>query len=113
AGLDATTRLEVRRELRTYLKRHDGIRIVVTHEPVDALALADRIVVLEEGRVVQDVPTEELRVRPRSRYVADLLGINLYRGTLTPNGLRTDVGVDIVAADTPAERGLGLATIHP
>jgi molybdate transport system ATP-binding protein len=113
AGLDASTRLLIRRELRTYLEAHEGVRVLVTHEPLDALALADRIVVLEGGRVVQDVRPDELRTHPRSRYVADLVGVNLYRGTLVDHGLRTDTGAEIVAADTIAGSGPGLATIHP
>lgn len=114
AGLDATTRREIRRELRTYLAAHECVRILVTHEPVDALALGDRVVVLEHGHVVQDVPPDQLRVRPRSRYVADLVGVNLYRGTATAHGLRTEQGVEIVAADHLEEEASdALAVIHP
>ena len=113
AGLDASTRIETRRELRRYLEGHDGVRILVTHEPIDALAIADRIAVLEGGRVVQDVAPEELRVRPRSRYVADLVGVNLFRGTLTATGLRTENGAEIVAADAASASGPGFVTIHP
>jgi len=81
AALDVTTRSDIRRELRTQLdRRPDCVRIVVTHDPVDAFALADRAVVIEQGRVVQHGTLDELARRPRSAYVADLLGVNLYRG---------------------------------
>ena len=56
------------------------MRIVVTHDPLDAAALADRLVVLEAGRVVQQGTLAEITARPRSRYVADLVGVNLLAG---------------------------------
>lgn len=80
SALDATTRAVTRRDLARHLAEHDGVRIVVTHDPVDAAALGDRIVVLEDGRVVQDGTADEIRTRPRSRYVADLIGVNLFSG---------------------------------
>jgi molybdate transport system ATP-binding protein len=112
AGLDASGRTEIRRELRGFLQEHDGCSVLVTHDPIDALALGDRIVVLESGQVVQDVAPNELRVRPRSRYVADLVGVNLYRGAITARGLLTDGGTEIVAASEGGS-GPGFATIHP
>ena len=81
AALDATARIDTRRELRRHLDAHDGARVVVTHDPVDAMTLGDRVVVIEAGRVVQAGALVELRERPRSRYVADLVGVNLYRGS--------------------------------
>jgi molybdopterin-binding protein len=58
----------------------------VTHDPVDALTLADRVVVLERGRVTQAGPVDEIRSAPRSSYAADLVGINLFMGRLEPIG---------------------------
>ncbi len=60
--------------------RIDGVRIVVTHDPLEAMALADRLVVVEDGRVVQEGSGAELAARPRSPYVADLVGVNLLEG---------------------------------
>ena len=80
AALDAGTRGEVRRDLRRHLATFDGIRLLVTHDPVDAYALADRVVILEGGRVVQTGTLAEVTARPRSRYVADLVGVNLLVG---------------------------------
>ena len=82
AALDATTRIEVRRLLLHGLGGFAGPRIVVTHDPVDAMTLADRVVVIEDGRVTQAGSLDDLRNRPRSRYVADLIGVNLYRGVV-------------------------------
>ena len=80
AALDATSRHDVRRDLRRRLSEHAGATLLVTHDPIDAFALADRAVVIEHGRVVQQGTLDELARRPRSAYVADLLGVNLYRG---------------------------------
>ena len=80
SALDASTRLEVRRELRRHLASFPGVRLLVTHDPLEAIALADELVVLEEGRVVQSGTPADVTARPRSRYVAELVGVNLYRG---------------------------------
>jgi molybdate transport system ATP-binding protein len=81
SALDAGARVEVRRALRRELATFEGTRLLVTHDPLDAVALADRLVVLEQGRVVQSGPIADVTARPRSRYVADLVGTNLMRGT--------------------------------
>jgi molybdate transport system ATP-binding protein len=80
AALDASTRAEMRRELSRHLRSFRGVRLIITHDPIDAVALADRLVVLEEGRVVQTGTPIEVTEQPRSRYVADLVGVNLVRG---------------------------------
>ncbi len=80
AALDIGTRIELRRDLRAHLASFEGARVLVTHELLDAVALADRIVVLEEGRVAQQGTIPDVAARPRSRYVADLVGVNLLRG---------------------------------
>ena len=69
----------VRRDLRRHLESFDGMRLLVTHDPVDAYALADRVVVLEAGRVVQSGTLAEVTAHPRSRYVADLVGAQPHR----------------------------------
>jgi len=102
AALDATSRIDTRRELRRHLGGHDGVRIVVTHDPVDAMTLGDRVVVIEAGRVVQAGPLGELRERPRSRYVADLVGVNLYRGAADGGLIRLLEHGELVAATEAA-----------
>jgi molybdate transport system ATP-binding protein len=111
AALDAGARAEVRRELRRHLASFDGVRLLVTHDPVDALALANRLLVFEDGRLVQDGTIEEVTARPRSRYVADLVGVNLFRGVAS--GTRVDVagGEHLVVAD--AGQGAVFAMVHP
>jgi len=80
AALDAGTRLSVRRDLRHHLAEFDGATVLVTHDALDALALADRVVILEHGTVTQVGTIAEVTTRPRSGYVADLIGVNLLRG---------------------------------
>jgi molybdate transport system ATP-binding protein len=80
AALDARTRLETRAELSRHLAENPGATLLVTHDPLDALVLADRLVILENGRVVQDGDAATITAQPRTDYVAQLVGLNLYRG---------------------------------
>ncbi|MQA16591.1 MAG: ATP-binding cassette domain-containing protein [Pseudonocardiaceae bacterium] len=81
AALDASTRLEVRSELRHHLADYPGTTVLVTHDPLDAMVLADRLLVLEGGQVVQQGTPTEIAQHPRTDYIAELVGVNLYRGT--------------------------------
>ncbi|RJL34477.1 ABC transporter ATP-binding protein [Bailinhaonella thermotolerans] len=97
AALDAHTRLEVRSGLRHRLSAFDGATVLVTHDPLDAMTLADRLVVIERGRVAQEGPPAEVARHPRTDYVARLVGLNLYRGEadgheVRLNGVRLHVG---------------------
>ena len=80
AALDAGTRLLIRAELRRHLSEFTGATVVVTHDPVDAAVLADRLMVIEQGRVVQRGSPLEIARRPRTDYVARLVGLNLLAG---------------------------------
>jgi len=80
AALDAGTRATVRRDLRRHLAAFGGATVLVTHDPLDALALADHVAILEHGRVTQAGTITEVTSRPRTPYVAELIGVNLLRG---------------------------------
>ncbi|TDB91724.1 ABC transporter ATP-binding protein [Actinomadura sp. KC216] len=80
AALDVHTRMDVRAALRRHLAGFAGAAVLVTHDPLDAMVLADRIVVIEGGRLVQEGTPAEVARRPRTDYVARLVGLNLYRG---------------------------------
>ena len=96
AALDVGTRADVRRDLRGHLQQFTGTTVIVTHDPLDALVLADQIVVIEAGRVSQAGPIAEVTSRPRSTYVAQLIGTNLLRGTANGHDLRvTDATLTI------------------
>ena len=111
AALDVSVRAEVRRELSRQLAGFTGIRILVTHDPLEAIALADRLVVLEQGKVVQTGLPSEVTARPRSRFVADLAGVNLLRGTGKDDHIELDGG-EVLAAPESGE-GHVFAVIHP
>ncbi|XVQ86354.1 ABC transporter ATP-binding protein [Microbispora siamensis] len=85
AALDAHTRLEIRAELRRHLADFDGATILVTHDALDAMVLAHRLVVIENGAVVQTGTPSEIARHPRTDYVARLVGLNLYRGEADGN----------------------------
>ncbi len=81
AALDARTRLDVRTALRAHLEQFTGPVVVVTHDPIDAMVIADRIIVIEQGRVVQEGTPAQVARHPATDYVARLVGLNLYAGT--------------------------------
>lgn len=110
AAVDATGRLALRRELRAHLAAFAGPRVVVTHDLGDALALADRLVVLEGGRVVQGGRIDEIVARPASAYVADLVGINCFRGHCR-DGVVT-LGEASLTVSSPLG-GEVVVTLHP
>jgi molybdate transport system ATP-binding protein len=110
AALDVQTRTETRRQLRRVLAEFPGARVLVTHDPVDALVLADRILVLEAGEVVQTGTPDEITRRPRSQYIAQLVGVNLYRGVADGNDIR--VGDAVIATPDP-HRGDVMVIIPP
>jgi molybdate transport system ATP-binding protein len=100
AALDARTRLDTRAELHRHLGEHPGPTLVVTHDPLDAFVLADRLVIVEDGRVVQSGDAATVTARPRTDYVARLVGLNLYRGRGSGHTVMLANGVALEAADT-------------
>lgn len=84
SGLDVHGRAELRPVLLDTLATFPGVRVLVTHDPVEAMTLADRVVILEAGRVTQEGTFDDVRRTPRSRYAAELAGVNLFAGRLEP-----------------------------
>jgi molybdate transport system ATP-binding protein len=74
AALDARTRLETRAQLHQHLAEYPGPALVITHDPLDALVLADRLVIIEDGAVIQDGDAASVTADPRTEYVALLAG---------------------------------------
>ncbi|WP_327147732.1 ABC transporter ATP-binding protein [Nocardia sp. NBC_01329] len=99
AALDAATRVRVRSELDRHLGDYPGHTLLVTHDPLDAMVLADRLVIVEDGVLVQQGPPGEVARRPRSDYVADLVGLNLFRGTASGTVIRLDGGGELTVAE--------------
>jgi ABC-type sulfate/molybdate transport systems ATPase subunit len=102
AALDVQTRARVRAELRVMLSRLAIPTILVTHEDADALAFPERLVVIEDGRVVQDAPRDALVADPRSRFVADFAGTNYLAGVLRREMDWTGTASRIVEVDLGA-----------
>jgi molybdate transport system ATP-binding protein len=111
AALDAQSRLDAQAELRHHLSTFAGAALLVTHDLVDALTLADRILVLEDGRVVQIGSPAQVARRPANEYVASLVGLNLYAGHA--DGTRVDLveGGTLVAPEQ--HRGDVLIAVRP
>jgi molybdate transport system ATP-binding protein len=84
AGLDVEAKVEIRPSLAETLASFPGVRVLVTHDPIEAMTLADRVVVLESGRVTQAGSFEDVRRTPKSRYAAELVGVNVFAGRLDP-----------------------------
>ncbi|MCH0566773.1 ABC transporter ATP-binding protein [Streptomyces sp. MUM 2J] len=99
AALDARTRLEVRAQLRRHLAEFEAVAVLVTHDPLDATVLADRLVVVEHGRVVQEGTPSDIARHPRTDYIAQLVGLNLYRGRAEGHTVRLDAGSEITTAE--------------
>ena len=112
SALDARTRPAVRADLRRHLDTFPGARLLVTHDPVEALVLADRIVVVEDGRVVQVGAPDEIRRRPRTAYSASVVGLNLWSGRGDGHRLVLDGGVALVVP-APAPAGPAIAVVAP
>jgi molybdate transport system ATP-binding protein len=111
AAMDAASRREVRRDLRRHLASFDGTRLLVTHDPLEAMTMADRLVVLEGGRITQTGTPSEVSAQPRSRYVAELVGVNLFRGHAAGHTVRLKTGATLVVADD--HHGEVFAAVHP
>jgi molybdate transport system ATP-binding protein len=80
AALDVGSRPAVRADLRRYLSSYDGCTLLVTHDPLEALVLGSRIVVIQDGQIVQQGTPDEVARHPRTAYVARLVGLNLLTG---------------------------------
>lgn len=112
SALDVTTRAATRRALIGHLADFAGPRLVITHDPAEAFLLGNKVFVLENGALSQTGTPEEIRRRPRTRYAADLVGINLVAG-IASNGIVTTPEGHVLHLADHAMTGPVLATIHP
>jgi molybdate transport system ATP-binding protein len=113
AALDVTTRNDVRRDLRQHLASFPGARLLVTHDPVDAAVLADVVVVLDHGRIAQTGTPAEITARPRNRWVAELVGTNLFAGVAGPDATVILDGGGVLTVADRLRPGPMFATVHP
>ncbi|MCL2551290.1 MAG: ABC transporter ATP-binding protein [Actinomycetia bacterium] len=111
AALDARARLDVRAELRRHLAAFEAVAVLVTHDPLDAMVLADRLVVIEQGTVVQEGTPAEIARRPRTDYIARLVGLNLYQGRA--EGHLVTVGPELALTTTEKLTGPAFVAFPP
>jgi molybdate transport system ATP-binding protein len=115
AALDVQTRQAVRNDLQTLLRNPTHTTVLVTHDYVDAAIFADTVQVLDHGEVVQEGDVADLVARPRSRYVAELAGMNVILGEATMiegGGCEVLVGAIRLRTDGQA-RGPAFVAIAP
>ena len=118
SNLDARLRLQMRDEIRR-LQRQIGITaLFVTHDQDEAMAIADRIVVLNGGRVEQIGTAQDIYDRPRSRFVADFIGTsNMLRGEFAAGRsgteFRTEAGLTMHVPRREGAAGAGLLALRP
>jgi multiple sugar transport system ATP-binding protein len=101
SNLDAQLRVQMRTEIKTLHQRLGCTIVYVTHDQIEAMTLADRIVVMNEGRIVQAGPPLDLYDRPGAKFVAGFLGspaMNFIRGWVAGDGrVKTTRGIDLLA----------------
>ncbi|HYG90957.1 MAG TPA: sn-glycerol-3-phosphate ABC transporter ATP-binding protein UgpC [Azospirillum sp.] len=108
SNLDAKLRVQMRTEIKALHQRLRTTSVYVTHDQIEAMTMADRIVVMHDGHVEQIGTPLELYDRPANLFVAGFIGspaMNLFRGTLR----REDGKAWVVTPDTlvlPAEQGV-------
>ncbi len=114
AALDVDVAPAVRQTLRSVLT--DRTAVVVTHDPLDALLLADRVVVLDAGRVVEEGPSTDVLSRPRSEFAARMAGLNMLVGTWTGDRVQLDSGEAVqgrVVGPAPEVGARAVAAFRP
>jgi molybdate transport system ATP-binding protein len=109
--LDVTSQMEVRRSLLHALRDFAGVTLWITHQPMETLAVATDVVVMEQGSVTQCGTPDQLQLRPRSPYVAEFAGVNLLEGRSTGDRVVVPGGASVTVADAPL--GDVFVAIHP
>jgi molybdate transport system ATP-binding protein len=111
AAVDIAGRPALRAELRDHLRAFGGASLIVTHDPLEAMTVADRLVVLEHGKVVQQGPPAEVARHPATPYVGHLVGLNVFRGTARDDVLLSDTGAQVHLGSS--HQGAVVAAIPP
>ncbi len=114
SNLDAKLRVRVRSEIRQLQERLRKTILYVTHDQEEALAISDRIAVMDKGRIFQIGTPEDIYIRPANRFVADFVGLaNFLRGQVVdPHHVRVN-GTVVAVAQPIAQTGLVTLVIRP
>jgi molybdate transport system ATP-binding protein len=102
SALDVGVAMALRLELARHLGQFEGVSVLVTHDALDVLTVANRVVVLDGGRVAQEGTPLEVARRPQTEHVARLMGLNVLRGRSSGTVVRLPDGSDLVTT-TPFE----------
>jgi multiple sugar transport system ATP-binding protein len=89
SNLDAKLRVQMRTEIKELHARIPTTTVYVTHDQIEAMTLADRVVVMSKGRIEQIAPPEELYLKPATRFVAGFIGspgMNFFTATIVADG---------------------------
>jgi len=114
AALDVDAAPALRSLLRRIVRDRKQTALLVTHSALDALVLADRVVVLTEGRVVETGPVRDVLARPRSAFTARIAGLDLVPGVVAGGGLRTADGTTVAGClDRVSDGETGVAVFPP
>ena len=117
SSLDVAARASMKRLMRDVLRDYSGVKILITHDPVEALSMAGRVIVLEGGRIIQEGRPDEVTRRPRSDYAASMVGRNIVQGVIAREEDRTLVrggGGALQVGSSDIEEGAEvIAAIHP
>ena len=111
AALDIHAAPQMRRLLKRVLEGRNAI--IITHDILDALMLADHVLIMENGHVTEAGPTREVLNRPRSRFAAGLAGLNLITGTVTAEGITTPYGDVSGTSEGPLIPGESATAVFP
>src|SRR6266581_9238079 len=103
AALDVQTRREVRQELRRILANIAITTLFVTHQYLEALLFGQSILVLDAGRIIQQGSQHDLLLYPRSSYVAELVGMNFFRGRVVRNEANSLCTIQLQQENHPIE----------
>jgi len=114
SALDAQVRVNLRSEIRAIQQRLRVPAIMVTHDQDEALAMADRVVLMHQGRIEQQAAPVDLYARPATGFAARFIGrINLFEGQAEANGIVRIGEVLLILADSVPAAGRVAVGIRP
>ena len=114
SALDVTAAPALRRLLRDILRNDNRTAVIVTHDLLDALAIADKVVIFERGRIVEDGPVRTVLMSPRSDFAARIAGVNLISGVITePGVLQTSWSTSISGTGDTSPGAAAVALFRP
>ena len=114
AALDVTAAPALRRLLRDILRDEHRTAVIVTHDLLDALAIADEVIVVDGGRIVESGPVRQVLTSPRSGFAARVAGVNLVAGVISePGVLQTGWAASIAGIGDLPQGATAVALFRP